>query len=118
MAVTTRQILMQSRVLGGGFDTSGNPKQGKDFVVGRLLGTYASAGVAVSAADLGLSTVDYVTFQVTNPAPSAAVDNEQAFYDGTTLFIRNQDDGATLGDVAFTVQFLAVGDAQRDVELL
>lgn len=119
MAFTTRALRMESRVVGGGFDSTGAAVQGKDLKVLSLQGTYDTGGPALTAADLGFSTVDYAHFNVTTPAPAADTLNEQAFWDGSNLHIRTQAAGAELGNTtAIVVEALVVGDATRNVELL
>jgi hypothetical protein len=116
MVITTRTIRSQSPLLGGGHDSSGNPSQGKDLVVGTLAGTYADGGVAFSAADVGLTSIDYIKFRVTTPAVDAD-GTHVAAATSSLLFIYDEEDDE-IGAVAFVVEYMAFGDAARNVQAL
>lgn len=116
MAITAIRTRLQSRVLGGGFDASGNPKQGKDQAVVALAGTYETGGISLTAADLGFATVDYVSFEVRTPAPTATT-HEGANWDTTNLFMVDQGGSQLANDTTIDVRATVVGDAARDVEL-
>lgn len=116
MAITAIRTRLQSRVLGGGFDASGNPKQGKDQAVVALAGTYETGGISLTAADLGFSTVDYVTFEVRTPAPTATT-HESMNWDTTNLFSVDQGGTQLADNTTIDVRAFVVGDAARDVEL-
>jgi hypothetical protein len=116
MAITTRKELFRSRVVGAGWDSSGNPVQGKDIVVGVLSGAYVDGGIQMAATDMGLTTVDYVMFRVTTPAVDADGAHEGAF-NGSLLFIYDET-SAEIGATDFVTQYIAVGDGARQVDLL
>ena len=57
------KVLGRSRLEGGGRDINGVSKNGKLEVWGQLTGTYVTTGIAFTATDLGLETVDVLDLQ-------------------------------------------------------
>lgn len=120
------RIRFRSFLPGAGFDSSGNPKQGKQEVRGRIVvTTYARGGEDLTAADLGLTTVDHVALEVVdgikspggNPATFAKwVESVNQFYVLQTDNAGN--DIVEAGANNFTLSFSAFGDSAHDVELL
>lgn len=128
MANTVR-VLYKSYLPGAGQDTSGNPKQGKQEVRGRIVvSSYAKGGEDLSAADLGLETVDFLSLSVVDPikAPSkpprhaAWSETNNQFYvfdhanDGTTADAKVVE---VANATAVTVAFNAFGDSLDAPEL-
>ncbi len=116
MTITTRTIRGESRVVGGGFDTNGAAVQGKTNVWGILSGTYADGGIAFSPQDVGLDTIDYISFRVTTPAVDADGTHVIAAT-ASLLFVYDEEDDE-IGANSFVCEYFAVGDAARNVELL
>ena len=118
MAFTSKTVRSESRVLGGGFDSNGAPVQGKTRIVGRLAGSYATGGLTLTPADLGLAAIDFIDFRVTTPAPTANGERN-ACYNGSTLFLQDPDGDTEEGNgTTFVIEYVAEGDASRNVELL
>lgn len=109
---------------GGGFDASGNPKQGKRKVVGSVAVTsYVSGGVAMTPADIGLATIDFISLKHADEAANAEGRGSRwvNYCNTTSDFYIVQQVGTT--EVAatggtHTVTFTAEGDALDGVELL
>ncbi len=108
---------------GGGFDSSGNPKQGKRKVVGALAVTsYTSAGESLTPADIGLSVIDFIRINHTDEAANAEGRGSRwVNYVGTTSdFYIMQQVGATevpATGSTHSLQFSAEGDALDGIEL-
>ena len=116
------KILHQTYLPGGGFTSSGKPKQGKSMVVGRIdVTSYTTNGETLTANDMGLNTVDVAVFgvedvnsQATTSVPGiarwdASAETLVVFDTGTTQ--------ASSGETV-TIGFFAAGDSARDVETL
>lgn len=120
----TVKTRVRSALPGAGFDSSGNAKQGKRRVTGSISVTsLGHGGVPLSAADLGLSTIDFIQL---NHADQAAGKEGHGIrsvpYCFTTAdFYIVQDIGLSGAQPAtgttHTVYFDAVGDAMDGVEL-
>lgn len=75
------KVRYKSFLPGGGHDSSGGAKQGKTRVVGSIAVTsYQNAGESLSAADLGLQTIDYIDLSVQNPLSGGSADTTTAIY--------------------------------------
>lgn len=122
------KILYRQYLPGGGWTTGGSPKQGKTIVYGEVkTNSYVQAvvagslGISLLAQDLGLTTVDVVTFDVKsiNGADPTVADATVAQWLRTleALSITVDDAQLTAGQEA-TVGFVACGDSARDVESL
>lgn len=122
MARTIRE-LHRSFLPGAGSDTAGNASQRKQEVRGRIVvSSYTKGGEALTPADLGLETVDYLSLEVVdsvkgpNEAPNFAtwVEDVNQFYvfdrvnDGTTP---NTQVVEIAGASALTIAFNAFGDS-------
>lgn len=116
---------VKSALPGAGFDSSGNAKQGKRRVTGSIAVTsYTGVGEALTAADLGLSTIDFISLKHED---ESAGQNGQggrfARYQFTTAdFYLVQEAGITgktdiVTGTSHTVYFDAVGDALDGIEL-
>lgn len=129
------KIRFRSFLPGAGFDNSGNPKQGKTRVVGRVEVTaYAGGdGERLSAQDVGLSNIDFIQLRVEDEntgamsaaagggiAPRRAVTYTKST--GHFYLFTVDADGQVTGGVGAAdtenLEFVAEGDSAADVELL
>lgn len=120
----TIKVRSRSALPGTGFDSAGNPKQGKRKVVGALAVTsYTDVGESLTAADLGLSVIDYITI---NHADAAANTEGRGsrwvnYVSTTSDFYIMQTIGAGLEAAAtgstHALTFTAEGDALDAIEL-
>jgi hypothetical protein len=126
------KIRFRSFLPGGGFDSSGNPTQGKMRVVGEIdVTAYEGGGGApLSAQDLGLTTIDSISLRVSdenNGDMSATAGGGQSYIRSVSytksvgffyLFNRDADGQAAVVDNATeTLEFDAFGESAHDVEL-
>ena len=114
----------RSSLPGSGFDSSGAAKQGKRRVVGTISVTsYASGGVSLSAADVGLSTIDFISIKHESEAAGTEGrgGREVRYNYGTADFYIVQEIGAVPAQPAtgatHALRFDAQGDSADDVEL-
>jgi hypothetical protein len=117
---------------GAGFDSSGNPKQGKTRVVGEIdVTSYDGAhGEPLKAVDIGLTTIDSISLRVGDEASADATGSTRTrgvvyskttghFYlfaddaDGAVAFVRTN----YLVTATENLEFVAEGDGAGDVEL-
>lgn len=130
MAIDVK-IRFRSFLPGAGFDSSGNPKQGKTRVVGQIDVTSYSGGEGepLKAVDVGLSTIDALTLRNTEEIAGGLSGGDAArrgvsYAKGSGHFYLWEVDGAgTITPVAATnatnvLEFVAEGDSAHDVELL
>jgi len=113
----------RSSLPGGGFDSAGNAKQGKRKVVGTISVTsYASGGESLTAADVGLSTIDFISIKHADEASAKGGAGRRTvpynfttadFYIVQELVAGSQPATGTTHALRFT----AVGDSADDVEL-
>jgi hypothetical protein len=105
---------------GKGFDSAGNPRQGKVEVHGKITVTSAASGESLTPADVGLRVIDYINLTVDEGVGSAAgsqgrdakyVFSQQEFY------ILESDSTTNTAGNNYAVSFVAVGDDAHDVEL-
>jgi hypothetical protein len=109
---------------GSGFDSAGNPKQGKVEVVGRIeVTSYNQGGEDLKPSDVGLSVIDWIDIKHENQSGDSK---------GTTPRIVNYnfgvqqfyivEDAAGVFEAAnagtHNLRFHATGDSSSDVELL
>lgn len=121
----TIKTRVRSALPGSGFDSSGNAKQGKRRVTGSISVTsYAAAGESLTPADLGLSTIDFISLKHEDESagPNGQGGRYVRFQNTTSDFYIVQEAGVTgKTDIAsgttHTVYFDAVGDAMDGVEL-
>ena len=121
------KIRFRSFLPGAGFDSSGNPKQGKTKVVGEVSVTsYAGEeGEPFNAVDVGLSTIDALRLRVRDQIDGSfpgAKQRDVLYSQSTAHFylITRVATGVALGVVAGqteTLEFVAEGDSASDVEL-
>ena len=110
---------------GAGFDSAGNPKQGKTRVVGTVSVTsYTVGGEALSAIDVGLTALDAISLRVTDETGSTSGDRRrEALYSASTgqFYLNNITTAGVsaqyLAAATEELQFVAEGDSADDVEL-
>jgi len=110
----------KSRVESGGFNSSGNAQNNKLEVVGELnITAYTAAGEPLTPSDVGLSTIDFIDFDVRSVNDAATVPVATAIplaaYDQTgqrviIIIDHGTDTPVTTGEAA-VVRFRAVGDS-------
>jgi hypothetical protein len=118
----TIQTRFKSALPGSGFDSSGAARQGKRRVVGQISVTaYGNVGESLTAADLGLATIDYISIRHSDQA--AGKEGKEArvvLYNNTTsdfYIVTNTGATVTAGGATNTLQFDAIGDALDAPEL-
>ena len=124
MARTIR-TRVKSALPGAGFDSSGNAKQGKRRVTGSIAVTsYNSVGEKLTAADLGLSTIDFIKLEHEDQAAGSDGRGLRTvpYCFTTSDFYIVQDLGVNVGaqpatGTTHTVYFDAMGDALDGIEL-
>jgi hypothetical protein len=124
MANVTVKTRFKRYLPGAGFTNTGTVVQGKVEMWGRIdIAAYTPGGEPLTAAQLGLTTLDHISFTSITP-DSAAAAPAGAIYDwgaGTVLVYSNlsTDAGAgQLGAAAAALTFHAVGDSAMNVELV
>lgn len=121
----TVAVRFRGALPGGGFDSSGNAKQGKRRVVGTISVTsYGNGGESLTAADVGLSTIDFITIRhESGSAGSNGSEPRIVSYNYSTAdFYILQQAGAAGGfdpasGTTHALRFEATGDSADDVEL-
>ncbi len=119
----TVSFRFKGRHVGAGFDSSGNPKQGKVDHRGRIdVTSYTRGGENLTPAELGLRVIDHLDLRVVDEVkgndPASRLD---AVYSETAQQFYLIDPGANTeaaDATAVTLSFSAVGDSAEDVELL
>ena len=121
------KVRFQHFLPGAGFDSSGNPKQGKTRVTGEIDVTSYSGeqGEPLTATDLRLANIDAVTLRVADAMQGDSTGTErQVLYTKSTghFYLHLIDAGGIKTQVAAaqteTLEFVAEGDSAHDVELL
>ena len=113
----------RSSLPGSGFDSAGNAKQGKRRVVGSISVTSYAGGELLSAADVGLSAIDFISIKHTEEASTATGKGQRAvlYNHSTSDFYIVQVIGAGIEALptgtTHALRFEAVGDSADDVEL-
>ena len=109
---------------GSGYDSAGNPKQGKVEVVGRIeVTTYAQAGEDLRPQDVGLSVIDWIDIKHENMAGSTQGGEPRVvnYNFGAQQFYISEGSGTTVISAnagTHNLRFHATGDSASDVELL
>ncbi len=124
----TVKILSRSRLDGGGRDINGVAKNAKTEVVGELAGAYVTGGIAFTATDIGLETIDFLDLQPvtlaaaagaglieTDTAIGASLDEPNAVIRCTT--INNGGVTTQAAQTAYVINFRAFGDSAESPEL-
>lgn len=121
------QFRHRSFLPGAGFDSSGNPKQGKTRVVGVItVSSYGGEqGEKLTATDLGLVNVDAINLRVADAlqGDSTGIERQVLYVKSTGHFYLHTIDAAgtktqKAAAATETIEFDAVGDSAHDVELL
>lgn len=124
------RIRFRSFLPGAGFDSSGNPKQGKTRVVGVVSVTSygGSSGEPLAAEDVGLNNIDFIQLRVSDEnsgdmsSAGFAPIRKVTYTKSTGHFYLYNEIEADIAEVASgsteTVEFVAEGDSAHDVELL
>jgi hypothetical protein len=119
------KIRFRSFLPGAGFDSAGNPKQGKTRVVGSVGVTSYGSGEPLSAQDVGLSSIDFMDLRVSDATGAAGGANyRQALYvKSVGEFYLNLISSTGVADqyspaATETLEFVAEGDSAHDIELL
>ena len=115
----------RSSLPGSGFDSAGNAKQGKRRVVGTISVTsYGSGGESLTAADVGLSTIDFISIKHSDEAANTEGRGGRfvRYQHSTADFYIVQEISSTVNAQPATgtthaLRFEAVGDIADDVEL-
>ncbi len=112
---------------GRGLDLNGSPVQGKTRVVGLIdvTSSSGSAGEALDAIAIGLSSIDAITLRPVDEVPGNSgglVKREAVFSVNTSTFYLVDITGAGVRSFvsqgsAVEVEFTAEGDSSSDVEL-
>ena len=119
-------VRFRDRHAGGGFDSAGDPKQGKTDVRGIVTVTsYSRGGESLTPIDLGLSAIDHLDLRVVEPVRSANPvqgrrdvvysDAAEQFYLLAQTAAGGWNEAAAAS--AVSLSFSACGDAADDVEL-
>jgi hypothetical protein len=122
------RIRFRSFLPGAGFDSAGNPKQGKTRVVGEVdVTNYGGGeGEGLTALDVGLANIDSLHLRVNDEASGDLDANLRSVsYTKSTghfyLWTIAPDTGIISGVAQAgteTLEFVAEGDSAHDVELL
>ena len=117
MAHTTK-VLGKSLVEGGGWTSGGVAKNSKIQLWGVIdITTYTAAGPGerITAAELGLATIDYINFSVvtTDTNLPAEASPPLAYFDYTNfdIYVSESVDTANEADSAAVLRFFATGDS-------
>jgi hypothetical protein len=119
----TVAIRFRSYLPGSGFDSNGNPKQGKQEVRGKVAVTSYAAGESLPPSKVGLTTIDWVHLAPDNAVGGANGQGRVALYDHSSqeFYVFQSEatglDDANIAGKTFTVSFNAFGDSAHDVEL-
>lgn len=111
---------------GAGYDSSGNPKQGKTRVTGLISVTsYAPGNESLSARDVGLTNIDVISLRVADETGNASAQNsrEVKYVKSVGIFYLLDVASSGIPDEyaaarTESIEFVAEGDSARDVELV
>lgn len=120
------KIRFRSFLPGVGFDSSGNPKQGKTRVVGSIAVTsYEPGAEALAARDIGLTAIDSIMLRVADETGNASAQNNRAVRYVKSVgqfYLLNVASSGVPDEYAAaateTLEFEASGDSAHDVELV
>jgi len=120
----TIKTRVRSALPGTGFDSAGNAKQGKRRVTGSISVTsYTSAGESLTATDLGLAAIDWISIVHEDQAANSEGDGSRwvNYVTSSSDFYILQTIGAGLEAQAtgttHALRFDAMGDALDGIEL-
>ncbi len=116
----TVKVRFRSFLPGSGFDSGGNPKQGKQEVRGKIEVTnYSHGGENLTPADVGLSTIDYIDIKYDNAVGGNDGGNARLVHyshvDNQFYVLEDHVQIAVTRDPVLS--FAAFGDSAHDVEL-
>jgi hypothetical protein len=116
----TLRIRFKTFLPGTGFNAAGNPKQGKQRVVGKVHVTnYQRDGENLSPADVGLRTIDYISLTVDEAMTGSGGEARTAHYSSSAQqFYILEGAGKLAATADPVVSFVAEGDSAEDVEIL
>lgn len=122
----TVAIRFRGGLPGSGLDSSGLPKQGKQEVRGRITVTNYSGAEDLKPRDVGLTSIDFISLEITEPFTSTDPGDEMRFvgysYQAQQFYCWTEGangDRLSLGrTVDPVITFSAFGDSAHDVELL
>ena len=119
------KIRFRSFLPGAGFDSSGNPKQGKTRVVGEIdVTSYTPGGENLAPVDVGLSNIDWVELNVRDETGNASAQSIRSavVVQSVNQFYLVVIEPAGPNEYALaateTLDFVAEGDSAHDIELL
>jgi hypothetical protein len=119
----TVKIRSRAALPGTGFDSAGNPKQGKRKIIGTLAVTsYTDVGESLTPTDLGLVAIDFININHADQAANTEGRGSRwVNYQNTTsdFYIMQQigtAEAAATGST-HTLVFVAEGDALDGIEL-
>jgi len=119
---TDVKIRFRSFLPGSGYDGSGNARQGKTNVRGRIeVTSYTKGGETLKPQDLGLNTVDDLTLSCEEPftSPDPASGWRWASWSrAAQQFYVIQETVEVAGGTVLNLTFDAFGDSAHDVEML
>lgn len=120
----TVSVRQRTALPGGGFDSAGQPKQGKRRVIGQITVTsYTGTGESFPPAAAGLLAFDYVAIRHNDQASGDQGKTPRivSFNNSTSDFYITQINAsgavAVASGTSHTLQFHAEGDAADGVEL-
>ena len=107
---------------GGGFDSSGGAKQGKAEVRGVIVvDSYEKGGESLSAAELGLTNIDYIslshTEELSGNDPGQGLRRVVYSTSAGEFYILDGDQTEAEGATTHNVYFNAIGDTIRAPDL-
>ncbi len=117
-----RGTLAGQSIAAGGVDSSGNAKNNKAVVIGDIdITTYTSGGEPVSAADLGLDSLDCILLEVVDvdaALPSTSVVHVVNYeYSAGLVLLWDGSGGTVVAGSNGRVRFAAFGDSAAAPEL-
>lgn len=116
----TVEIRHRSYLPGVGFDGNGQPSSRKQMVNGRINVTSFTAGESLTAADVGLTTIDSIQMDVTEGMGGASGEERRVRYSLSAQEFYITQSGSTSGTVGnnYTVAFTAFGDSALAPQLV
>lgn len=115
------KIFSRSPLEGPGFNAAGEPRPNKVQVVGEINENYVTGGIVVSPHQLGLTTIDYISFSVVSTAdagnvPTAAATPLAMYIYATNKVLVVTDSGTDAGaeatnDENVVLRFVAQGES-------
>lgn len=116
----TVQVRFTSFLPGSGFNSAGNPKQGKTRVVGKITVTnYSHGGEDLTPSDVGLTVIDYIDIKVDEAVGgNDGGQSRLVHYATSSQQFYVLEDSVQVGSGTDPVlSFVAEGDSAGDVEI-